>query len=98
VLEADEAEQALALVRSRALDAVVTHRTFDVDGFELVRRLRAAAADLPIVMVSGLDREPGATQSGANAFLLYDEWLRIGTVVNGLLEAPLRSTAAPESV
>ena len=96
VLESDEAEHALRLVHANRVDAVVTHRTFEVDGLELVHRLRAAAPELPIVMVSGIDREPSATQAGASAFLLYDEWLRVGTVVTQLLNAPLGQKASPE--
>ena len=36
-------------------------------------------------MVSGIDRAAEAVAAGANLFLNYDEWLRIGTVVAELL-------------
>jgi len=35
--EIDDAEQAVAIVRRHELDAVITHRTFDVSGADLVR-------------------------------------------------------------
>lgn len=40
---------------------------------------------VPIVMVSGIDRTQPALAAGADRFLLYDEWLRIGTMVQELL-------------
>jgi hypothetical protein len=42
-------------------------------------------------MVSGIDRSEAALAAGANAFLPYDEWLRIGTVV----EHYMRSAEPP---
>jgi hypothetical protein len=39
------------------------------------------------VMVSGMDREEAALAAGADVFLHYDEWLRIGSVVEQLLAA-----------
>jgi hypothetical protein len=36
-------------------------------------------------MVSGLDRTHTAIEAGANMFLNYDAWLRIGTVVSELI-------------
>jgi hypothetical protein len=38
--------------------------------------------------VSGFDRSQVALAAGATAFLNYDEWLRIGTVVSDLLAPP----------
>jgi hypothetical protein len=66
-----------------------------VAGVEVVRGLRVANPTVPIVMVSGIDRRAAATEAGANAFLLYDEWLRIGTVVAELLGAPTDDTSSP---
>lgn len=91
ILEADDADHALNLVRSAAIDAIVTHRTFEVEGVELVSQLRAAAPGAMIVMVSGIERTDAAIAAGATTFLLYDEWLRIGSVVEQHL------TRKPES-
>ena len=55
--------------------------------------LRLTNAVVPIVMVSGLDRTKSAIEAGATAFLSYDAWLRIGTVVSELL--PENREASP---
>src|SRR4051812_41907622 len=82
ILEEDDVERALALVRAGRLTAAIVHRTFDASGAELVQQIRALDPTLRIVMVSGSDRADTARLSGANTFLHYDEWLRIGTVVD----------------
>lgn len=81
--ECEDAGQALQLARSLRLACIVTHRTFETGGIELVRELRDADPQVPIVMVSGRDRERAALKAGATSFLGYEEWLRIGTVVEG---------------
>jgi DNA-binding NarL/FixJ family response regulator len=85
VYEIDDAEVARKLVRAGQLTAVVLHRTFDVSGVDLVRKFRAVDPVIPIVMVSGIDREEAALAAGANRFLHYDQWLRIGSVVESIL-------------
>ncbi len=81
--ECEDARQALQLARSLHLACIVTHRTFETAGIDLVRQLRDADPSVPIVMVSGRDRERAAVHAGATSFLGYDEWLRIGTIVEG---------------
>lgn len=85
--ETQDGESALAMARSEKLDAVVVHRAAEVDGITLVRNLRLTNAKIPIVMVSGIDRTQPAMEAGANTFLSYEAWLRIGTVVNELLSS-----------
>ena len=84
--ESEDAEKAVEIARAFPLRAVITHRTFEVSGAELVRRLRDADPHVPIVMVSGIDRETEAREVGADAFLHYDQWLRLGTVVDDLFD------------
>src|SRR4051794_37942370 len=81
VQECQTSETALAIVKTDTLSAIVAHRTFDYDGPTLVRAFRRVNRSIPIVLVSGLDRSEQAMSAGANAFLNYDEWLRIGTIV-----------------
>ena len=85
--ETQDGESAVAIVQSGTLDAVVVHRAAEIDGISLIRNLRQTNPSLPIVMVSGLDRSKAAIDAGANTFLSYDAWLRIGTVVNELISA-----------
>ncbi len=51
-----------------------------------MKQIRAVDAVVPIVMVSGIDRERAALEAGATSFLSYDEWLRIGSVVDAYIK------------
>lgn len=84
--ECDEADPAIAYLQSRSVTAVITHRSIDTPGLDLVRQLHEVEPGVPIVMVSGIERAEAALAAGATAFLHYDEWLRIGTVVDTLLK------------
>lgn len=88
--ECDEAAPALVVLRKESVSAVISHRTFEHSGGELVKMFRALKPAVPIVMVSGTDRAQAAREAGASLFLHYDEWLRLGTVVQGLIAAPSR--------
>jgi CheY-like chemotaxis protein len=92
--ETQDGESAMALARAENLDALVVHRAAEMDGLSLIRMLRQVNATVPIVMVSGIDRTKAAIEAGANTFLSYDAWLRIGTVVAELL-ASKESAPAP---
>lgn len=88
VLECADANSAVRTVAMEVLDVVILHRTADVLGVDLIHMLRDASDVVPIIMVSGIDRSAEAIAAGANFFLSYDEWLRIGTVVAELLSLP----------
>lgn len=90
ILESQTSDGAVALLSSERPDLVLAHRTFENDGTTLIRLLRVIHPDVPIVMVSGIDRRQTAAAAGATAFLHYDEWLRIGTVVAEVLDRPSR--------
>ncbi|PTX92684.1 response regulator [Opitutus sp. ER46] len=81
IRECEDAEQAIQMARTQDVACIVTHRTFETAGADLVRALREVDPDVPIVMVSGIDREKAALDAGATSFLNYDEWLRIGSIV-----------------
>jgi len=88
VQEAQDGDAAIEMARRGDIAAIVTHRTREYIGTELVEKLRAANAQVPIVMVSGIERSGPALAAGADRFLLYDEWLRVGTVVKDLISTP----------
>jgi CheY-like chemotaxis protein len=88
---------AIDSAKSERVSAVVLHRASDADGELLIRLIRRVNATVPIVMVSGYDRSKVALAAGANCFLNYDEWLRIGTVVADLLEAKPSVPAATDT-
>jgi len=81
IRECEDAVQAIQMARTQDIACIITHRTFDTPGADLVRQLRQVDPQVPIVMVSGMDRQRAALEAGATSFLSYDEWLRIGTVV-----------------
>lgn len=93
--ETQDGESSIALTRSESLDAVVVHRAAEMDGLTLIRLLRQANRNVPIVMVSGIDRMKSAVEAGASTFLNYDAWLRIGTVVAELVSARNAKQAPP---
>jgi CheY-like chemotaxis protein len=97
--ETQNGESAIGAVQSIHFDAVVVHRATEVDGLTLIRALRHVNRNVPIVMVSGIDRTKQALEAGANTFLSYEAWLRIGTVVAEMLGAqppPPAERSAPD--
>ena len=87
---------ACATVAAEAVDAVVLHRSDNEDAVTIIRMLHAVAPALPIVVVSGVDRSESVLAAGAVGFLHYDEWLRIGIVVENFL-TQLRAGASEAS-
>src|SRR3954464_10245013 len=71
--ECQNGDTATTIAASDKLHAVVVHRTAEYDGVTLVSLLRRANAQVPIIMVSGINREAQALAAGANRFLNYDE-------------------------
>lgn len=92
IRECEDAEQSVQMARTQDVACVIAHRTFDTTGADLVRAIRDVDPDVPIVMVSGIDRAQAALDAGATSFLNYDEWLRIGTIA----ETHMRDRAAAE--
>lgn len=91
VSECQDGATAATIAGSEHLDAVVVHRAGEMDGATLVRSIRKVAPELAIVLVSGIDRSAVAKAAGADVFVNFDEWLRIGTVVAGLINEPDKS-------
>lgn len=93
IQECQSNESALRMCRSSDLSAIVSHRTTETAGIELLRELRTINPRVPLVMVSGIERRELALAAGADRFLLYDEWLRIGTIVAELVQSREPSNA-----
>lgn len=96
VVECRSADTALRLLQTESVAAVLSHRTLEYDGAGLVRELRKVDAAVPIVMVSGFDREKIALEAGATRFFNYDQWPRIGLFIAELL-APREETVPSDS-
>jgi two-component system, OmpR family, response regulator MprA len=95
-----DAEAGLATARDRPPDLVVLDRMLpDLDGLEVCRRLRAASADLPVIMLTAKDAIPdrvAGLEAGADDYLVkpfaFDELL---ARVKALLR---RAHAAPQAI
>jgi CheY-like chemotaxis protein len=85
ITECDEATTALATIKADPPTALIVHRARDLDGLSLIRELRKLDRSTPIILVSGRESCPEAVETGATAFLNYEAWLRIGTVVEEIL-------------
>jgi CheY-like chemotaxis protein len=85
VLAVQDFEEALRRVEEEKFDAVLSHRAVGADPVTLIRGIRAVNTAVPILAVSGVDRAAEVIPAGANRFLNYDEWLRVGTVVAEVL-------------
>lgn len=85
VHECVDIDVAVASAKKLHPAVIIVHRAGGLDGIETIRQIREANASTPIVYVSGYDRSHEAVRAGANCYLNYDAWLRIGTVVADLL-------------
>lgn len=90
--ECQSSEAAFEMAKTEDLSAIISHRTTETAGITLLRDIRTINRDVPMVMVSGIDRTDLAIAAGADRFLLYDEWLRIGTMVEELITTRARTT------
>jgi CheY-like chemotaxis protein len=85
ITECLESGTALAAVQQEQPTAIIVHRSFDLRGPAVIRALRGVAPGTPIIMVSGRESCPEAIEAGANAFLNYESWPRIGAVITEVL-------------
>ena len=89
-LDCVDAGTAVETAGSEYLDAIIVHRAGEVPGVELIQHLRRMNPSVPILAISGIDRTKEALAAGANQFLNYDEWLRVGSVIASMLKANTR--------
>jgi DNA-binding response OmpR family regulator len=95
VLECQSAEAAFALAEENHLAAVIVHRAIGASGVELIRGIRERSPQVPIIMVSGLDRRVEATEAGADRFVPFDEWPRIHTILE---DVSIHRASSPRTV
>lgn len=91
ITEIDDSADAIEALKSEPVAAALVHKTLDLDGLSLVKRLREVAPGLVIVYLSGNQKlEAAAEFAGATKFLHYDRWLMIGTLVADLIKRGTR--------
>jgi len=81
-----DSEVAVKVSRTQQLDAIIAHRSSDMDEIPLVECLRAVTA-VPILLMSALVSADRAIAAGASSFLHFDEWLLVATAVGKLIGA-----------
>lgn len=86
IQECQDSGAAFLVAGRTPLAAAIVHRASDMDGISLIEGLRKEYPSLPILCVSGIDRHEAAFRAGASAFLNYEAWLRVGTVVEEMLQ------------
>ena len=85
IVECEDVDCTKQVLQHGGVSAIITHRTFDVAGVDLVRQFKELAPATPVLMVSGMDRSEESKRAGADGFLHYDEWLRLGSAVETML-------------
>lgn len=81
-----DSEAAVAIATAQRLDAIVAHRSTDMDEIPLVERLRAATG-VPIVLMTSAELMEKALRAGASRCVAQDQWLLIGTEVAATIGA-----------
>jgi len=69
-----DADEAVNSAKEGEWTGVVIHRALDVDGIEVVQRVRTAAPAARIVMVSARDQKTAALAAGATEFVSFSAW------------------------
>ena len=95
---APDGESALSKFRAHHYDLVVTDfRMPDMDGVELIERLRAERADLPVILISGFVEALGLNEqtTGANTVIMKsaNEVQHLIRSANRLLKSPRKPPA-----
>lgn len=75
---------AIEAMRSRRTDAIVVHRSSDMDEIPLIEALRSTSR-APIISFIGRQRQEQALAAGATRCLEPEEWLLVGSVIAELL-------------
>jgi len=87
------AEEAVRRFAAEPFDLVVTdYKMPEMDGVELIRRLRAHRADVPVILLSGFSQALGLTEAETGADVVLQksasEVVQLIRAVNRLLRTP----------
>lgn len=83
-----DAEAALLAATAQNLEAIIAHRSTDMDEIPLLEYLRAATS-APIIALSGYPYEEAAKLAGASRFLHLEQSLLISNVVAEVIGDPV---------
>lgn len=93
-----QAQPALDAAGAPRVSAAVIHRTMEMTGLYFTQLLRKTNLTVPILMVSGVDRTPAALAAGANSFVPFDQWQRIGLTIAEMIGVQPAVTPVAEAV
>ena len=85
ILESETEDETMQVLAMHKVAAIVVHRLAGLNHAETVNAIRVLRMAVPIVMISGSDRQAIAKESGATCFHHYDEWRSIPGVVKNLI-------------
>jgi CheY-like chemotaxis protein len=88
--ECQHSAPALAAAAHEHPTAIAVHCADDMDGIDLVARLRRLNLTVPIILLSSRESCPEAITAGASMFLNHRAWLRLDTVVEEAIDAQSR--------
>lgn len=91
--ECADAQRGLEACNAPGVSTAVIHRTTEMTGLYFIQLLRKTNPTVPILMVSGIDRTPAALAAGANQFVPFDQWQRIGLTIAEMIA--VQPAAAP---
>jgi CheY-like chemotaxis protein len=94
VQESWDSQSALDYASAAGVTAVIVHRTTEMTGIYFVQALRKQNPNVPILMMSGIDRSHAALAAGANRFLAFDLWQQVGMVMAEMLPGTQPSVPA----
>jgi hypothetical protein len=84
ILECMDFDEAAGLIKKTVITACVVHRSADTPCLPLLSKIRSLT-NRPILSICGTCKEKAARQSGADAFVDFDAWLRVGSSMEDLL-------------
>jgi hypothetical protein len=97
VLDCGSMASAIESAKAHPLSGIVLHPADREAGAALVSQLREIQPGVPIIYLSTADREKEALALGATRFLPFQEWLRLGVILQKLLE-DAATTESPQAV
>lgn len=95
VQESAMAENAIAAIGGKRLDAIVLRSVGDMPAAVLIRLLRAVNPDIPIVAISDLQRSQELLSAGATRVLANEDWRNAGLLISEIVGATPDAPPSP---
>lgn len=73
-----DGDDALRVLQGRPWTGVIVHRALDASGPDMIKRIRQLDRMTKVLLVSGREPAGSAEAAGADHFVPYHEWQRVG--------------------